>query len=125
MVNLRNCSICYKLLALLLLLALTRLAVKGTIGYLKNLASVRANVFNQLTGVTPPKRSQIESYYQTIHNHVDTLSDDDMFIDAMREFRDAYAKLNKAPLQASTVDAVREDYGQNFYLEMQKLGMAR
>jgi class 3 adenylate cyclase len=118
-------SIRYKLLSLLLLLVVITLAVTGTIAYIKNLTSLRQSVFNQLTGVTRSKRSQIESYYQTIHNHVETLSEDRMFIDAMREFRDAYRKLNKAPLQASTLDAVREDYRDNFYPEMQKLKMAR
>src|SRR5215472_18474219 len=119
MLNFHNWSIRYKLLSLLLLLAVITLAVTGTIAYVKNVTALRNSVFNQLTGVTRSKRSQIESYYQTIHNHVETLSDDRMFIDAMREFRDAHAKLNKAPLRASTVDAVREDYSQNFYPEMQ------
>jgi class 3 adenylate cyclase len=118
-------SIRYKLLSLLLLLAVITLAVTGTIAYVKNLSALKENVFNQLTGVTRSKRSQIESYYQTIHNHVETLSDDRMFIDAMRQFRDAYRKLDKTPLQASTLDAVREDYRDNFYPEMQKLKMAR
>ena len=118
-------SIRYKLLSLLFLLALITLAVTGTIAYVKNLTALRSNVFNQLTGVTLSKRSQIESYYQTIHSHVETLSDDRMFVDAMREFRDAYRKMNNAPLQASTLDAVREDYRDNFYPEMQKLKMAR
>lgn len=118
-------SIRYKLLSLLLLLAVITLAVTGTIAYIKNLTALRQSVFNQLTGVTRSKRSQIESYYQTIHNHVGTLSEDRMFIDAMREFRDAYRKMNKVPLQASTLDAVREDYRDHFYPEMQKLEMAR
>ena len=115
----------YKLLSLLLLLAVITLAVTGTIAYIKNLTALRQSVFNQLTGVTRSKRSQIESYYQTIHNHVETLSEDRMFIDAVREFRDAYTRLNRAPLQASTLDAVREDYRDNFYPEMRKLKMAR
>lgn len=120
-----NWSIRYKLLSLLLLLVMITLAVTGTIAYIKNVTALRENVFNQLTGVTRSKRSQIESYYQTIHNHVSTLSDDRMFVDAMREFRDAYRKVNKAPVRASTLDAVREDYRDNFYPEMQKLNMAR
>ena len=118
-------SIRYKLLSLLVLLAVITLAVTGTIAYIKNLTALRESVFNQLTGVTRSKRSQIEAYYRTIHNHVETLSDDRMFIGAMREFRDAYRKLNKAPLQASTLDAVRDDYRDHFYPEMQKLKMAR
>jgi class 3 adenylate cyclase len=118
-------SIRYKLMALLLLLAVTTLAVTGTVAYIKNQSALRDGVFKQLTGVTRSKRSQIEAYYNTIHSHVETLSDDRMFIDAMREFRDAYRKANKTPLNPSTVDAVVEDYRKNFYPEMQKLHMAR
>jgi hypothetical protein len=91
-------SIRYKLMALLLMLALTTLAVTGTVAYIKNQNALKGQVFNQLTGVTLSKRSQIEAYYQTIHSHVETLSDDHMFIDAMREFRDAYRKMNALPL---------------------------
>ena len=118
-------SIRYKLLSLLLLLAVITLAVTGTIAYIKNVTALRESVFNQLTGVTRSKRAQIESYYGTIHSHVETLSDDRMFIDAMREFRDAYRKLNETPVESSTLKAVTDDYSDNFYPEMQKLGMAR
>jgi class 3 adenylate cyclase len=118
-------SIRSKLMGLLLLLAITTLAVTGTVAYIKNQNALKNNVFNQLTGVTRSKRSQIEAYYQTIHSHVETLSDDHMFIDAMREFREAYGKMNAVPLESSTLDAVREDYRENFYPEMERLHMAR
>src|SRR6516164_3219061 len=100
-------SIRYKLMALLLLLALTTLAVTGTVAYIKNQNALKNQVFNQLTGITVSKKSQIEAYYQTIHSHVETLSDDSMFIEAMREFRDAFRKMNAVPLQPSSLNAVR------------------
>jgi len=125
MLNFHNWSIRYKLLSLLLLLAVITLGVTGTIAYIKNVTALKQSVFNQLTGVTRSKRSQIESYYETIHNHVETLSSDRMLIDAMREFRDAYKTMNQAPIPASTLDAVRENYRNEFYPEMQKLNMAR
>src|SRR5215472_1954088 len=118
-------SIRYKLMASLLLLSVTTVAVTGTIAYIKNLNAVKTNVTNQLTGVTRSKRAQIEAYYRTIHSHVETLSDDRMFIDAMREFRDAYRKMNKRPVPPAIDKAVQEDYKENFYPEMQKLNMAR
>ena len=76
MLTFANWSIRYKLLSLLLLLAVITLAVTGTIAYFKNLTALRGSVFNQLTGLTRSKRSQIELYYQTIHNHVETLSEE-------------------------------------------------
>lgn len=118
-------SIRYKLLSLLLLLGVTTFVVTGTIAYIKYLDALKLGVTNHLTGVARSKQFQIESYYRTIHNHAETLSDDRMFIEAIREFRAAYQKLDTAAIPANALDAVREDYQQNFYPEMQKLNMAR
>jgi class 3 adenylate cyclase len=107
------------------LLGLVTLAVTGTVAYLKNYRSIQRDVFNQLTGVTRTRRAQIETYYRTIRSHVQSLSEDHMFIEAMRDFSKAYQKMNKAPVRAAVLDAVREDYRVNFYPEMQKLGIAR
>lgn len=92
-------SIRYKLLSLLLLLGVTTFAVTGTIAYVKYLDALKNDVMNQLTGTTRAKQFQIDYYYQTIHNHAETLSDDRMFIDAMREFRTAYRKMDTAPIR--------------------------
>jgi hypothetical protein len=65
MLKFANWSIRYKLLSLLQLRSLITLAVSGTIAYFKNVASIRENVFNLLTGIARSKQSQIETYYQT------------------------------------------------------------
>jgi class 3 adenylate cyclase len=121
----RQWSIRYKLLSLLVLLGLTTFAVTGTIAYIKYQDALHHDVLNQLVGVTRSKQFQIESYYRVIHSHAETLSDDRMFIDAMREFHAAYQKMNAAPIPAASLDAVREDYRANFFPAMQKLKIAR
>jgi len=118
-------SIRYKLLSLLLLLGVMTFAVTGTIAYVKYLNALKQDVMNQLTGLNRSRAFQIESYYTTIRNHAETLSDDRMFTQAMREFREAFFKLDAAPVPAEAIDGVRQDYIQNFYPEMQKLKMAR
>ncbi|MBV8552143.1 MAG: HAMP domain-containing protein [Acidobacteriaceae bacterium] len=118
-------SIRYKLLALLLLLGITTFAATGTIAYIKYLQALKNGAMNQLTGIRRTKAFQIESYYRTIHSHALTLSEDRMFIDAMREFRTAYQALDAAPIPAEVLDAVRQDYSTHFYPEMQKLHLAR
>ena len=114
-----------KLMGLLLLLSLITLAVTGTVSYLKQRKALADQTFNQLTGITRTKRDQIEVYYQTIHNHVATLSSDRMLVDAMRDFLRAYYKMNETPLRAAVLEGVHADYRENFYPEMQKLNMAR
>lgn len=120
-----NWSIRYKLLAVLLLLGITAFAATGTIAYVKSLQALKDDSMSQLTGVRRSKAFQIESYYRTIHGHALTLSEDRMFIDAMREFRTAYQERNAAPIPADVMEAVREDYAAHFYPEMQKLHLAR
>jgi hypothetical protein len=118
-------SIRYKLLFLLLLLGVTTFAVTGTIAYIKYQDALRKDVLNQLVGATRSRQFQIETYYHIIHSHAETLSDDRMFLDAAREFRTAYFKMDTTPVPAGHLDAVREDYRVNFYPKMQALHIAR
>jgi class 3 adenylate cyclase len=118
-------SIRYKLLGLLLLLGITTFSATGTIAYLKYVQGLKAEAQDQLTGIRRSKAFQIESYYRTIHSQVLTLSEDRMFIDAMREFRTAYRNLSTASVPAEQLEAVREDYMMRFFPEMQKLHLAR
>jgi len=118
-------SIRYKLLSLLLLLGIATFAVTGTIAYLKYLQALKQNVMNQLTGIRRSKAFQIESYYGTIQSHVRTLSEDEMIIDAAREFSAGYRTLDATPIPAEILDAVREDYRTRFFPIMQKLHLAR
>jgi len=117
-------SIRYKLLGLLLLLGLTTFAVTGTIAYLKYLKALKDDVTKQLSGLNRTKTFQIESYYRTVRSHAETLSDDHMFIDAMRDFRKAYKKMNSKPVPPEVVEEVRKDYYQNFYPTIERLKIA-
>jgi class 3 adenylate cyclase len=120
-----NWSVRYKLLSLLLLLGIGTFLFTGTVAYVKYRGSLKQDAMRQLTGITRSKQFQIESYYKTVQKHAETLSADRMFIDAAREFRAAYRKLNAASIPADTQAAVRADYQENFYPEMQKLNLAR
>jgi class 3 adenylate cyclase len=120
-----NWSIRYKLLSLLLVLGIGTFLFTGTVAYVKYRGSLKQDAMRQLTGVTRAKQFQIESYYETVQKHAETLSADRMFIDAAREFRAAYRKLDAAPIPAGTQAAVRADYEENVYPEMQELNLAR
>jgi len=91
-------SLRYKLLLAFLQLGIVTFAVTGAISYIRHLRSLKENAINQLTSVRRSKAYQLESYYRTLHRHVQTLSEDRMFIDAMRQFYAAYKKLNAVPV---------------------------
>jgi class 3 adenylate cyclase len=118
-------SIRSKLMGLLLLLAVTTLAVTGTVSYLQQRKALADQTFNQLTGITRTRRAQIETYYRTVQSHVETLSSDRMIIDAIVDFQHAYKEMDKTSLRPSVMDAVRENYRDEFYPEMQRLHVAR
>ena len=125
MQNYANWSIRYKLLSLLLLLGVGTLAFTGTAAYVKFRRSLKQTAATQLTGVTRSKQLQIEAYYATLQKHAETLSADRMFIDAMRDFQGAFRTLNAASVPTSVQNAVRKDYQENFYPDMQRLKLAR
>jgi class 3 adenylate cyclase len=125
MKSFRHWSLRYKVLIALLYLGTTAFAVTGAIAYVKDLRSLRQNITNELTSIRRSKAYRIEFYYRTIHDHVMTLSDDRMFIDAMREFRTAYHALNAMPVSAEIRGAVLEGYRTQFYPQMQTLNLAR
>ncbi len=93
-------SIRYKLRSLLLVLGIGTLLFTGTVAYVKYRSSLKQDAMRQLTGITRSKQFQIDSYYETIQKHAETLSADRMLIDAAREFRAAYRKLDAASIPA-------------------------
>jgi class 3 adenylate cyclase len=107
-------SIRYKLLLALLLAGMAGVVVTGIIGYQSGKRSLTQAVMNQLTGVRRSKGFQIESYFRTIRSHVRTLSENRMFVDAMREFRTEFRSLDSpnvpAPLRAPVEAYYKEAY---------------
>ncbi len=120
-----NWSIRYKLLLLLVILGVTTFAAATAIGYIRYLRAVRQAVQQQLTLTTRAKARAIETYYKGIRNHVVTLSEDRMFVDAITEFRAAYRTLDEGPVSPDDLDTVRKDYRERFYPELQKVQAAR
>src|SRR5690242_13260803 len=118
-------SIRYKLLTVLLLLGIAPFAATVTMTYLECSHALEQAVTNQLAGVRRSKASRIETYYRTIQSHVLTLSEDRMFIEAMREFHRAYELLNAQPAPSALRESVLESYRSRFYPQMQQAQIAR
>ena len=86
-------SIKSKLMALLLGISLSSVVATGIVSWLRFKNTVESRTFKQLTSVRVSKSNQIESYIQSVRNHVETLSEDFMVISAMVEFNSAYKLL--------------------------------
>jgi hypothetical protein len=69
--------------------------------------------FDQLKSITSTKKHNIEYYFDIIRNQILTFSEDLMVVDAVRDFRNAFHKVN-TDLSSTDLDTIRESVG-NYY----------
>ncbi|MDX2256921.1 MAG: adenylate/guanylate cyclase domain-containing protein [Pseudanabaenaceae cyanobacterium bins.39] len=107
-------SIKSKLIVMLLSVSGASILVTAYLGYRSGHANLTDRVFNQLTSVRASKAYQIESYFKTIRNHLQTLSNDPSVETAITEFTNAYKQLNNAPLPTDAANRISTYYRQEF-----------
>ncbi|WP_413268491.1 adenylate/guanylate cyclase domain-containing protein [Floridanema aerugineum] len=83
---------------MLLAVSSCSILVTAYLGYRSGQLNLTNRVFNQLTSVRASKAYQIESYFQNIRNHTQTLSENPAIIAAMQEFTAAYNQLQTAEI---------------------------
>lgn len=77
-------------------------------------------VFHQLTSVRASKGSQIESYFQTIRNHIETLTQTPSVVVAIKEFTQAYQELKTIPISVDNQAKLKAYYGEEFLPRLAK-----
>jgi methyl-accepting chemotaxis protein len=109
-----------KLLAILAATAVLSAGVSSYIGYQTAQQALEEQSFNKLTAVREMKANQIEGYFRQINDQILTLSEDRMIIDAMKDFRAAFASIDRElaiPREAlASNDQQLRLYYQNEYL---------
>jgi len=113
--SLTSLSIKSKLIMMLLAVSSCSILVTAYLGYRSGQINLTNRVFNQLTSVRASKAYQIESYFQNIRNHTQTLSEDPSVIAAMQEFSTAYNQLQNANVPP-TFDRKLTAYYRNEFL---------
>ena len=98
-------SILRKLLLMLGLVALLPMAILGYTMYTAASGGIMSQAFDQLTAIRTVKANQIESYFEQIDNQIGTFSENQMVVDAMREFPSAL----KAVREETSVDEAQLD----------------
>ncbi|MEB3192426.1 MAG: adenylate/guanylate cyclase domain-containing protein [Snowella sp.] len=99
---------------MLLMVSGCSILVTAYVGYRSGKSNLNQRVFNQLTSVRASKAYQIESYFKTIHNHTETLSEDPSIESAMQAFSQAYQKLQTAKIPNSFNKSIAQYYSQQF-----------
>ncbi|PZU97937.1 MAG: adenylate/guanylate cyclase domain-containing protein [Pseudanabaena sp.] len=113
-------SIKSKLIVMLLTVSSGSIFVTAYLGYQSGKSNLTDRVFNQLTSVRASKAYQIESYFKTIRNHVQTLSNDLSTAAAITEFTKAYRQLENVTLPEDASSKIKSYYQNEFLPKLAK-----
>jgi class 3 adenylate cyclase len=113
-------SIKSKLIVMLLTVSSSSILVTAYLGYQSGKSNLTDRVFNQLTSVRASKAYQIQSYFKTIRNHIQTLSNDPSVGNAIAEFTNAYRQLETLPLPADNSQKITAYYQNEFLPKLAK-----
>ncbi|MEM8543578.1 MAG: adenylate/guanylate cyclase domain-containing protein [Cyanobacteria bacterium P01_H01_bin.119] len=115
MIGLRHLSIKSKIQVMLLVVSLISIISISLLGWSWARAELKQNIFDHLTSVRASKAYQIESYFATFKNHVETLCEDRMVVSAVQEFDSAYDQLNRETIPTDWDNAIQNYYEQHFF----------
>lgn len=91
-----NLKIGNKLMVVLLGIGSLLIILTGVISFNTAKNALEQESFNKLTAIREMKGNQIEDYFDFIRNQVETFSEDEMIIEAMKEFRFAFGRVGDA-----------------------------
>jgi len=110
MFGLNRLSIQSKMILLLLLVALSALAVMAWIGYVTGKSSLEKSVQNQLKGIQVAKTTALKTRLESLRDQVVSMSDSRIVHDGMKEFAKAYDDLEQASLGPDESQQVKSFY---------------
>jgi hypothetical protein len=91
--SLNRLSIKSKIIVMLLTVSSCSILVTAYLGYRSGQSNLTERAFSQLTSLRTSKAYQIESYFQNIRHHIETLSETPSVVLAIEEFTTAYSQL--------------------------------
>lgn len=104
-----------RLMINLLIVSLLACIVLSVIGSRYGEASIRTEVENQLNLVKSAKKSQVENYLGNLSHFVEVMGQNDMVIEATKDFRKAYKNLHKSEINKECSEALSDYY--NIFLD--------
>lgn len=120
MLRLKYLSIKSKLQIMLLIASLGSILVVGYLSWSKAREILTERIFSQLTSVRASKAYQIESYFNTLHNQIETLCENRMVVSAMTEFNPEFDQLKEKSIPIAWKQAIASYYNQEFLPRLAK-----
>lgn len=109
-----------KIIKAFLIVSLCAAGVTGLLGYLSGRSALTQSIYDRLSGLRISKAYHIENYVRLVRNHVLSVSDNLMVIDAIRDFTSAFAELEKIPMPPEQTKALQEFYEASIIPELKK-----
>lgn len=120
MPGLNYLSIKSKLQLMLLIASLGAILIVGYLSWSTARGILTERIFNQLTSVRASKADQIESYFNTLPNQIETLCENRMVVTAMTEFAQEFAQLKQRSIPTAWDQAIKTYYNQEFLPRLAK-----
>ena len=116
-------SIKAKLMIMLLLVSICSMVTIAFLSYESGKSGLAEIIFNQLTGLRSSKVQQVEGYFENLRSEAETLSEDLMVINAMKEFKEAYNNLEKElkTLPENMTENLDKYYQANYLPQIQQI----
>lgn len=111
----RTLSLKSKLVLVLLLVSLISVLVIGLLGWWNSRATLTSTISTQLVTVRRAKADQIEAYFGTLRAQVETLSQDDMLVQAMVQFNKTFKALQNKQVAVAQDKALETYYTTQFF----------
>ena len=116
----RHASIKLKLQALLLGVSLASVAVIGYLAWHRAQESMTKEIFEQLTSIRSSKADRIESYFELLRNHIETLAEDRMVVAAMVELNKGFREIDKTFIPREWEEPMEKYYEEEFFSRLSK-----
>lgn len=120
MIDSRKFSIRTRLQVMLLVASLGSIAVVGLFSWMRARDILLERVFSQLTTERASKAYQVEEYFQNLDQFIETLCENRMVVEAMREFDSAFDALHDVPVEEYETTALRDYYEKEFLPRLAK-----
>ncbi len=108
-------SIKSKLTLMVLAISLATLAVMGYFSWRTTQSTLMSVVSTHLADLRSLKAHQVETYFETVDSQIRVLSQNEMMVSAMNQFRDGFQKLEEEPLPATADREIERYYTENYF----------
>jgi HAMP domain-containing protein len=109
------------MILLLLLVALSAMAVVAWVGYVTGKSSLEKTVQNQLKGIQVAKTTALRTKLESLRDQVVSMSDSRIALDGLRAFSKAYDELEQTPIKPNESEKLEQFYSQSFLPGLTKI----